>query len=179
VDYHAQRQITGYQGARSIGEAGQVAREQLSAIYSVLKQEAGLAYVNSPLNFGKEEAQITQRVRLPSSSLYADRGRANCIDGAVLYASLIELANLQPLIVIVPGHAFVGWRAWRDVDQCEFLETTLTGTEDFQSALASGQQQYSEACDKGFFGRELFDPAGFARLIDVAACRARGIYPLL
>jgi hypothetical protein len=31
---------------------------------------------------------------------------------------------------------------------------------------------------KGHFSRGLFDPGGFARLVDVAACRIREIYPL-
>ncbi len=154
-------------------------REQVQAIYSALKYDAGLAYVNSPLNFGKQEGQITQRVRLPVTSLHQHGSRANCIDGTVLYASLLELASLEPLIVIVPGHAFVGWRIWRGLEDYDFLETTMTGAEDFEAALRKGSQQYREARDNGYFGRELFDPTGFARLIDVAVCRAKRIYPLM
>jgi hypothetical protein len=82
-------------------------------------------------------------------------------------------------VVVVPGHAFVGWRLWQDADQFEFLETTLTGADGFENALSSGREQYEDALSRGYFGRELFDAAGFARLIDVAACRAKGIYPLL
>ena len=179
LNHHPKRKIVGYQGASAIEDARRITREQVEAIYSALKRDAGLAYVNSPLNFGKLEGQITQRVRLPSTSIHEDQSRANCIDGSVLYASLLELADLQPLIVIVPGHAFVGWRVWRDVDQFEFLETTLIGADSFENALRVGRQQYRQARDKGYFGRELFDPGGFARLIDVAACRAKRIYPLL
>jgi len=148
-------------------------------LYNALKHEAGLVYINSPLNFGKQEEQITQRVRLPVTSLQEHRSRANCADGTVLYASLLELASLQPLLVIVPGHAFVAWRTWQDRDDYEFLETTLTGTEDFNAALEAGRRQYEEAKAKGYFERELFDANGFARLIDVAACRAKQIYPLM
>jgi hypothetical protein len=178
ADYHPRHQIPGYQGATDLDEARRIVREQIQAIYTALKRDAGLLYINSPLNFGKQEGQITQRVRLPATSLHEDRSRANCIDGAVLYASLLELATLEPLIVIVPGHAFIGWRIWRGIDQYDFLETTLTGTEDPEKALEMGKQQYEQARAKGFFGRELFDPKGFARLIDVAACRRRDINPL-
>jgi hypothetical protein len=179
AEYHPQRQIIGYQGAGTVGEARYVVREQVRAIYHALKHEAGLAYINSPLNFGKQEGQITQRVRLPVTSLEEHKSRANCIDGTVLYASLLELASLQPLLIIVPGHAFVAWRTWQDLDDYEFLETTLTGTEDFEAALEGGRRQYEEAKAKGYFQRELFDASGFARLIDVAACRAKQIYPLM
>ena len=151
----------------------------MKAIYKALKHDAGLAYVNSPLNFGKQRGQITQRVRLPATSLHENRGRANCIDGTVLYASLLELANLEPVIALAPQHAFVGWRIWRGTDQYDFLETTLTGTDDFETALDEGYQHYAQARSNEYFGRELFDPHGFARLIDVTACRARHIYPLM
>jgi hypothetical protein len=179
VEYHPDRQIVGYQVAGSVEEARHVMREQVQAIYGALKHDAGLAYVNSPLNFGKQEGQITQRVRLPVTSLHEHGSRANCIDGTVLYASLLELASLEPLIVIVPGHAFVGWRIWRGLEDYDFLETTMTGAEDFEAALRTGTQQYREARANGYFGRELFDPTGFARLIDVAVCRAKRIYPLM
>jgi hypothetical protein len=179
VEYHPKHCIAGYQGTNSIEEMRHLVREQVRAIYNALKKDAGLAYVNSPLNFGKIEGQITQRVRLPITSLHESQSRANCIDGAVLYASVLELASLEPIIAIVPGHAFVGWRIWPGLDQYEFLETTMTGTDDFDAALEAGNRQYEEARRKGYFGRELFDPRGFARLIDVAACRAQQIYPLM
>jgi hypothetical protein len=179
VEHHPRHHMVGYQGAHDEEQARQIVREQVRAIYETLKLDAGLAYVNSPLNFGKQEGQITQRVRLPVTSLHENRSRANCIDGTVLYASLLELAGIEPLIAIVPGHAFVGWRIWHGLAQYDFLETTLTGTGDFEAALQAGNQHYAEAREKGYFGRALFHPDGFARLIDVAACRARQIYPLM
>jgi hypothetical protein len=179
ADYHPKHHIVGYQGTSNVEEARQVVREQVQAIYNALKHEAGLVYINSPLNFGKQEGQITQRVRLPATSLHEKQSRANCIDGTVLYASLLELANIDPFIVIVPGHAFVGWRIWRGLAQYDFLETTMTGTDEFEAALKAGNQQYEQARQKGYFERDLFDARGFARLIDVAACRARQIYPLM
>lgn len=177
AECHPQKSMVGYQGANTPAEKAEVVRAQARAIFTVLKQDANLTYINSPLNMGRQARQITQRIRLPGESLAAG-GSANCIDGAVLFASLLELASLEPLLVIVPGHAFVGWRIWRGVNQYEFLETTMIGSEDFATANQTGRREYDEALANGFFTRGLFDPGGFARLVDIAACRTKGILPL-
>ena len=44
---------------------------------------------------------------LPRESL-ADK-EANCINGTVLFASLLEGISMSPAIVLVPGHAFLAW----------------------------------------------------------------------
>jgi hypothetical protein len=177
AERHPDQQFVGYQGASTLAEGAGVVRAQARAIFAALKEDVDLTYINSPLNLGKQRGQVTQRVRLPGQSLAAG-GSANCIDGTVLFASLLELAAIDPLIVVVPGHAFLGWRVWRDVDRYEFLETTLIGSADFETAQQVAQEQYDDVLMKGYFSRGLFDPGGFARLVDVAACRDREIYPL-
>lgn len=185
AEHHPDRQFVGYQGASTLAEAAILVREQARAIFAALKQDVDLVYIDSSLNLGAQAGQacaersrsITQRVRLPSESL-AVGGSANCIDGTVLFASLLELASIEPLIAIVPGHAFVGWRIWEGVDRYEFLETTMIGSHDFDAAQRAAQVQYDEVLRKGYLTRGLFDPAGFARLVDIAACREKGIHPL-
>jgi hypothetical protein len=177
AEHHPDRQFVGYQGSSTLAQGADIVRAQARAIFTALKEDVDLTYINSPLNLGKQQGQITQRVRLPSESLAAG-GSANCIDGTVLFASLLELASIDPFIVIVPGHAFLGWRIWRGVDRYEFLETTMISSADFAAAQQTAQDQYDEALMKGYFSRGLFDPGGFARLVDVALCHAREIYPL-
>ncbi|RLC77769.1 MAG: hypothetical protein DRI81_08090 [Chloroflexi bacterium] len=177
AEHHPDRQFIGYQGASTLAQGAGVVRAQARAIFTALKQDADLTYINSPLNLGKQQGQITQRVRLPSESLAAG-GSANCIDGTVLFASLLELASIHPLIVVVPGHAFLGWRIWSGVDQYEFLETTMIGSDDFVVAQQAAQTRYDDVLMRGYFSRGLFDPGGFARLVDVAACRTKAIYSL-
>lgn len=177
AEYHPSRQFVGYQGASTLAQGADIVREQARAIFAALKQDANVVYINSPLNLGKQAGQVTQRVRLPTESL-APGSSANCIDGTVLFASLLEMASIEPFIVIMPGHAFAGWRIWQGVSQYEFLETTIIGSDDFDAAQQTSQDQYDDVLMKGYFSRGLFDPGGFARLIDVAACRAKGIYPL-
>jgi hypothetical protein len=96
----------------------------------------------------------------------------------VLFASLLELSSIDPFIVVVPNHAFAGWRVWKGVDLYEFVDTAEIDKGDFDAAQQIAQDRYDDAMDRGLFGRGLFDPGGFARLIDVAACRDKRIYPL-
>ncbi len=53
-------------------------------------------------------------------------------------ASLLEAASLQPAIVLVPGHAFVGWETWEGTDEWDYLETTMIATHDFDAARRRG-----------------------------------------
>ncbi len=105
--------FVGYQNMGTLAQSADFVREQVAAIFLALKEKAQIKYVSSPLNLGKEAGQMTQRVRLPADSLEAG-GSANCIDGTVLFASVLALASLNPVLVLVPGHAFVGWQngAW-------------------------------------------------------------------
>ncbi|HEX8203637.1 MAG TPA: hypothetical protein VF590_24385 [Isosphaeraceae bacterium] len=160
ADLLPDRQILGYQGDPDAVPG------LVGALFQALK-EAELTYVNSVIDFGAPAGQATQRTRLPRESL---AGRAvNCIDGAVLFASLLEGVSLNPALVLVPGHAFVGWEAWDGADEWRFLETTMIGTHDFEAACGSGQRQYDQAQT---YGRARLT---VHRLTDL---RARGIWPM-
>ena len=126
AELHPARRLLGYQGDPAEVEP------QAEAIFNALKQKAGITYVNSVVAFSPEDGAANQRVRLPRESL-ADR-QANCIDGAVLFASLLEAASLNPALVIVPQHAFVAWETWAGSNKWQFLETTMIGSSTFQEA---------------------------------------------
>jgi hypothetical protein len=131
ADYHPDGRLIGYQGGLAAIEP------QVKALFEALKQDADITYVNSLIDFNPEQGAASQRVRLPRESL-ADR-EANCIDGTVLFASLLEGISLSPAIVLVPGHAFVAWETWRDSGKWRYLETTMIGTSTFEQAHASGE----------------------------------------
>ena len=86
-----------------------------AAIYTAL-QARGITYVNPPASF---EAQ-GQRIRLPDRILEARL--ATCLDLAVLTAACLEQAGLNPLLVVVQGHAFVGVWLQPDVLSWPWLE---------------------------------------------------------
>lgn len=162
----------------SLEEAKEVVCNQVKAIFEAVKKEAQLTYMPTfSLPDDSTSGQITQSVQFPGEML-KEGGTANCLDGAVLFASLLEALNIQPLIVLIPQHAIVGWRIWKHVDQFDFLDTTLIEDTDFQDAQQAAQIIFEKAQILGIHRRELFDREGFARTIDIAACRAKGINPL-
>jgi hypothetical protein len=132
-DHHPGKQLAGYQGDR----AGVVA--QVKAVYEAVAAEVDVSYVNSTIAFSPTDTVAVQRVRLPRDVL-AD-GAANCIDGTVLLASLLEAMSLNPGIVTVPGHAFLAFEEWADSGDWKFVETTMLGTHPFEAASARADAQ--------------------------------------
>ena len=130
--HHSDGALIGYQGDDSKVEP------QVEAIFTALKEDAQIAYVNSVLTSSPDEGFADQRVRLPRESL-AD-GQGNCIDGTVLFASMIEAISMNPAIVVVPGHAFVAWETWTGSDRWSYLETTMTDSHTFAEAREAGER---------------------------------------
>ena len=160
VELAPDRQMLGYQGDPD------VVNRQVAALYQSLR-ETEIVYVNSVIDYGAPAGMTTQRTRLPRESI--ELRSANCIDGTVLLASLMEGVSLNPAIVLVPGHAFVGWEAWQGSDEWRFLETTLIGTADFEVAHQSGQRQYEQFSK---FSKNKI------KLHSLQNLRARGIWPM-
>jgi very-short-patch-repair endonuclease len=75
--------------------------ELVSAIWSAISG-LGLSYAYPPASFEVEG----QKIRTPGAIL---EGRlATCLDTSLLFASALEQASLNPLIILSDGHAFVG-----------------------------------------------------------------------
>lgn len=130
--YHPERRFVGYQIDESHVEP------QVVALYNALR-DSELRYINSVIDFSPDTGTANQRVRLPGECL-RDKA-ANCIDGTVLFASLLEAISISPAIVIVPGHAFLAWEAWSGApDTWRFLETTMIGSHDYAQAEESGRK---------------------------------------
>lgn len=119
---------------------------QVKALFETLKAH-GVSYVMDPnvmsgLGFG-------QRTRLPSEVLASTN--AQCLEGTLLYASLFEAIGLKPIIIFIPGHAFVGWHGSKDdgVDEKTyfFLETTMTHGAEFDAAVLMGKREFKRADD--------------------------------
>ncbi len=167
--------MVGYQGDPI--HARQITQSQAKAYFETLQEKYDIQYSSASLNFGKVPGQFTQRIRLPKDTL--NEKSANCIDGTVLFASLLQLVGFEPFLVIVPGHAFVGWRIWRGSNDYDFLETTMIGSSTFEEALNEGNVQYQHAMNNGYDQGTFFVDVQFIKLVDVADCRDKGIDPLM
>ncbi|MCC8998167.1 MAG: hypothetical protein LM522_01515 [Candidatus Contendobacter sp.] len=149
-----------------------ITRRQVQAFYETL-QDHSLRYAEQSSLYPTENRQ---RILHPQDTLA--HKTANCLDGTVLFASLLLRVGLQPVIILVPGHAFLGWRTWPDNQEYEFLETTKLGTASFADALAAGQEQAKRA---GIRARTLSQPlpregqlkVGSTLILDVAQLKQR------
>jgi hypothetical protein len=144
---------------------------QVKAIYEELKAR-GVTYVMDPTV--NTDLVKVQRTRLPSEVL--ESTNAQCLEGTILFATLLESIGLRPIIAIVPGHAYVGWHATRadgvkpDADRL-FLETTMVGNAPFDAALKTAMQRTATELKSGNVAR------GTSQLIELTALRQGGIKP--
>jgi hypothetical protein len=130
--------MMGYQRA---ADGAFTTEAQVRALYQAL-QKADIAYVHSVISHGAPPGHVMQRTRLPRESLAARS--ANCLDAVVLMASLLEGASLEPALVFIPRHAFIGWRVAPKVDEWRYLEVSMVRGSEFEAARASGDKQFAE-----------------------------------
>jgi hypothetical protein len=144
---------------------------QVKAIYDELKAR-GVSYVMDPTV--NTDLVKVQRTRLPSEVL--ESTNAQCLEGTILFATMLEAIGLRPIIVLVPGHAFVGWHATRadgvkpGADRL-FLETTMVGSAPFEAAVKTAMQRAALELKSGNVDR------GTSQLIELTDLRQGGIKP--
>jgi len=153
----------------------------VSAIYKTIQNQK-IVYSAMPASFEKSG----QRIRLIDKVL--NRKFGNCIDLSLLFASILEAVDLNPIIVITSGHAFVGvWLEDKRFDgMINFDVTALT------KRMAKGIKQlaliettnlckgndipFSQAMDNA--EKQLLADDNFILSIDVKNTRSYGIQPL-
>src|SRR5581483_7621063 len=154
--------LPGYEDAKSEAVQERSTVAQARAIFLAL-QSRGVSYVKSSTTFG-DNREWSERLRTPREALRDNS--ANCIDGALLYASLFENIGMDPVIVLVPGHAYVGLRLTRLSNRFLYIETSYTGRTTFEGAVSAAQRSIHR-----------YQPSAmtFIRILDA---RRAGIYPL-
>jgi hypothetical protein len=121
------------------GTQAETVIDAVQAVYNEL-QSWHITYVNIASSFF--DPSSAQSVRWPST-VRSDLA-ANCIDGSMLFASILEALQLEPVVVFTPGHAFVGVRQSPGSTLLWPVETTMLGTSSFSSALSEGQSEYND-----------------------------------
>lgn len=161
-DLAPQRRLPGYEPWKDSAQQERSTYIQAKAIYDALKRQ-GLSYVKSSLTFGSNTG-VSQRIRMPKESIH--NNSANCIDGAVTFASLFENLAMDPMVVVVPGHAYVGVRVAHGSSRYLFFDTALIGRAGFEAAVQSAEN-----------GLERFGASQITR-IPIEQARDMGIYPM-
>ena len=101
-----------------------VVDKQVYALWYVL-QKRGFKYSSISNSSLSSNVVFTQRVRTFDDALQS--AQINCVDGSVLFASLLKAININPILVRVPGHMFVGYYTDRLHQEIHFLETSMIG----------------------------------------------------
>ncbi len=156
------RRLPGYEEGKNQVVQEQSTLAQIKAIYRALHDQ-GVSYVKSSMTFGAHQ-DWTERVRTPRESLA--QNAANCIDGAILYASLFENLGMEPVVVLVPGHAYVGVRLSPESEDFLYLETAYTGRATFEAASSAAQRNLAR-----------YRPSDIIS-VHIDEARQAGIYPM-
>jgi hypothetical protein len=120
LQYKAVNGFYGYQ----VGPEG--VRLQVFALWNVLQREHfHYSSITTPSAASPSGHVYSQAVRFMGQSI--DSQQANCVDGSVLFASILYKIGIEPVLVLKPGHMFVGYYIDRNHKQFEFLESTMLG----------------------------------------------------
>lgn len=98
--------------------------KQVYALWNVL-QRRKFQYSSVANTSLSSNVVFSQRVRTFDDAL--NSSQINCVDGSVLIASLLRAINMEPILVRVPGHMFVGYYTDSKRTNMNFLETTMIG----------------------------------------------------
>lgn len=162
-NYVPRGRLAGYElpGGSGLAVAAQV-KVEVRGVFEAMKH-LHLTYVESIYTYGSF-ASSAERVRLPRETL--SMNGANCIDMSVAFASAMENLGMEPVIVLVPGHAFAGVRLAHGSSQILYLDLTVMPDGSFDAAVQRAQNWLQKT------------PKAQVNLIDIATARSRRIYPM-
>jgi hypothetical protein len=121
LDTRIVNRFLGYQGNAHQSEN---VDKQVYALWNVL-QKRNFKYSSTTNTSLSSNVVYTQRVRTLDDAL--ESSQINCVDGSVLLASLMKAININPILVRIPGHMFVGYYTDKSHKNMNFLETTMIG----------------------------------------------------
>ncbi len=162
-------QFTGYQ----TDDAEEVIN-QVYAIWTAL-QKRGIKYSSITTPSAHSETVYSQNVRFIEESL--NFTQANCVDGSVLLASVLYKIGITPVLVIVPGHMYLGFYLDEKNESIACLETTMLsegkGEEFFHGVMKYALKEFEKDEEKFIADN---DPD--YQLINIQEARQVGIVPI-
>ncbi|WP_370103892.1 hypothetical protein [Winogradskyella sp.] len=157
--------------AASVTQKPEDAVRFLAGIYEATRKSHMVYSGTKGIPKSTEDVQsIVQQVRLPREVITGNTGL--CIELSVLYASILSAAGIDPIIYMVPGHAYPGFRM---NGQYYAIEATGIGGEGLgnimsaEDAFKQGQKQLNEFIQQSQAG----DPR--YTIVDIHNVNAKGV----
>jgi len=158
--------------------------KQVFAIWYAL-QRRGIHYSSITRTGNSNGEVLAQHVRFLDESW--QNNQANCVDGSVLLASVLRKIDLNPSLVLVPGHMLLafelspgGERAYLETTRLDSLQPGKNGKLDENASFKS----FTEATRRGYAtyqaaARNFGDASKPEyQIIDIGAARALGVVPI-
>ena len=114
--------------------------QRLSDLWKAEATDYKLTYISTTISFAPGQSQ---RIRLPAEVLSQSSG--NCIELVLLYAAAVEALGMQPVIVLIPGHAYLGVRTDDTNRHYYFVETTMIAQATFDDAVTYAGNEFDDA----------------------------------
>lgn len=128
--------FTGYQA----NDPHEVIR-QAYALWDLLVAR-DIRYSSITVSAVSSETVASQHVRLIEDSV--NNSQANCVDGSVLWASLMQRIGIDSFLVMEPTHCYAGFFTDESHESAYAIETTMLGA-DFDAEELEAPQLISEA----------------------------------
>lgn len=143
-------------------------RDQVDALFDALRLDYHIRYVQAsvPYDGPGDSGVALQAIKLPAEVLQERSGM--CVELTLLLASAVESIGLHPVIVIIPGHAFLGVAVTSDDSQFEYwdaVEVNNGVAGDSANIVADNEYQQNS--------KQLVDT------IVISSARQQGIGPML
>jgi len=133
---------TGYQAGT------EYANLQVAAIVAHLMRK-GMKYSNITDTSNATTKVYSQNVRFINETLALKN--ANCVDGSVLMASILEKIGIRCFLVAIPGHMYMAYsrtgKTQPIAGDIQYVETTLIGSKDIEAVFGDKNDQ-----DQAFIG---------------------------
>jgi hypothetical protein len=124
LQWHSIPAFVGYQG-----KTPDSVRMQVFAVWNAL-QHRNVKYSSITTPSGFSDKVQSQSVRFIDQTVRVSE--ANCVDGSVLFASVLYKIGINPVLVMKPSHMFLGYyldaQSRETIQNLEFLETTMMGS---------------------------------------------------
>ncbi|MDO5656565.1 MAG: hypothetical protein Q4G27_10535 [Flavobacteriaceae bacterium] len=121
----------------------------------------------------QDQSQLSQHNRLPREVITGNTGL--CLELSLLYASILSNAGLDPIIYLVPGHAYPGFRLngqYYAIEATKIGGEGLGGRGSAQEALQTGMEELNKFIQQAMMGDPRYS------IVDVHALNQQGVTPM-